>query len=268
MKRAEVISYGIIMYRCPSDWVSVGRGSTTSLSPEYLLIRRRDTLGYMEFIRGKYGLVNRSYIQTLINLMTTYEKERLIRDSFDDLWHNAWLHQNQSMYIGEYIQSRDKFEALKLSGDLASFIEKSDTRWTHPEWGFPKGRKKHREYDLACAMREFEEETGIRRENYEIIRNIKPLEESFVGSNGVNYRHKYFVAVLVGEPDIRLDETNIEQCKEVGAMEWMTAENAIAVFRPWHGDKIRIMGVLDRYIKRCVLADVDAPAASASEIHK
>ncbi len=267
MKRAEIISYGIIMYRCPTDWVSVGRGSTTSLSPEYLLIRRRDTLGYMEFIRGKYSLSNKTYIQTLINLMTLSEKQRLFEESFDELWKNVWLHQNQSLYISEYIQSKDKFETLKLSGELTELIEKSDTKWSQPEWGFPKGRKKHREFDMTCAMREFEEETGIKKENYEIIRNIKPLEECFVGSNGINYRHKYFVAVLVGEPDIRVDETNIEQCKEVGAMEWMTAENAIALFRPWHTEKIRIMNVIDKYIKKCVLADIDLPA-SASEIHK
>jgi 8-oxo-dGTP pyrophosphatase MutT (NUDIX family) len=36
--------------------------------------------------------------------------------------------------------------------------------YEHPEWEFPKGRKNKDESDIECALREFEEETGINRD--------------------------------------------------------------------------------------------------------
>ena len=46
------------------------------------------------------------------------------------------------------------------SYDLESLVKGSRTYWKTPEWGFPKGRRNYQENDLACALREFQEETG------------------------------------------------------------------------------------------------------------
>ena len=43
---------------------------------KYLMICRKDSLGYIEFLRGKYPLYNKEYIQTLIDEMTVHEKEK------------------------------------------------------------------------------------------------------------------------------------------------------------------------------------------------
>ena len=53
---------------------------------------------------------------------------------------------------------------------LKSLIEKSITRWSETEWGFPKGRRNFQEKDLDCALREFEEETGMNKDNMVIFR--------------------------------------------------------------------------------------------------
>ena len=58
-----------------------------------------------------------------------------------------------------------------------SIIQNSETQWDSPEWGFPKGRRNHQETDIACAIREWEEETGFRRESLKIIKNLCPFEE-------------------------------------------------------------------------------------------
>jgi len=48
-------------------------------SVKYLLICRKDTLGYVEFLRGKYPLYNKEYIQNIINEMTVQEKANLLQ---------------------------------------------------------------------------------------------------------------------------------------------------------------------------------------------
>ena len=58
---------------------------------EFLTICRKNTLGYIDFIRGKWPLYNKSYIQDLINEMTLDEKQNLMDKSFNDLWVNLWV---------------------------------------------------------------------------------------------------------------------------------------------------------------------------------
>ena len=57
---------------------------------KYLLICRKHSLGYVDFLRGKYPLYNSKYILNLINEMTIMEKNDLLTNSFDDLWRNLW----------------------------------------------------------------------------------------------------------------------------------------------------------------------------------
>ena len=43
----------------------------------FLLIRRKDTLGYVDFIRGRYPYNNINYIMNIINEMTEDEKDMI-----------------------------------------------------------------------------------------------------------------------------------------------------------------------------------------------
>jgi hypothetical protein len=67
--------------------------------------------------------------------------------------------------------------------------------YTKPEWGIPKGRRQNKESDLKCAVREFSEETGIPTSSIKIYKNVIPLEEIYIGLNGVEYKHTYFIAI-------------------------------------------------------------------------
>ena len=59
---------------------------------------------------------------------------------------------------------------------------------------FQKERRNLRETDYDCAIREFEEESSLNKEEYEILRNIRPVEEIFYGSNNIRYKHIYYIA--------------------------------------------------------------------------
>ena len=48
------------------------------------MICRKDSLGYIDFLRGKYPLYNKDYILTLINEMTNKEKRNLLITEFSE----------------------------------------------------------------------------------------------------------------------------------------------------------------------------------------
>lgn len=79
--KSPIISYGLIVFR---------ENLNKQNEREYLLIKRRDTLGFVDFMRGKYSIYNKEYILNMIKQMTNNEKNRLINNSFSKLWEDLW----------------------------------------------------------------------------------------------------------------------------------------------------------------------------------
>ena len=136
------------------------------------MIRRKDTLGFVDFIRGKYTFSNIIHVRNIIDEMTIDEKTRLLNCDFKQLWGEMWGSYTNGQFSGEEAQSREKFNKIKngvffkgCNGEskvitLRHLIETSSTHWKHAEWGFPKGRRNNQESDIDCALRENLEETG------------------------------------------------------------------------------------------------------------
>ena len=78
--KMPIISNGIIAYRKHTETKAI----------EYLMICRKDSLGLMDFIRGKYSVNNKYYIMNMISQMTTEERMMLLNDSFEDIWKCVW----------------------------------------------------------------------------------------------------------------------------------------------------------------------------------
>ena len=49
---------------------------------KYLMICRKDSLGFVDFMRGKYNITNTQHILNLINEMTTTEKDMILNNDF------------------------------------------------------------------------------------------------------------------------------------------------------------------------------------------
>ena len=45
--------------------------------PNYLFVRRKETFGYSDLVRGKYPIYNKTFIQNLVNEMTLDEKKKI-----------------------------------------------------------------------------------------------------------------------------------------------------------------------------------------------
>ena len=246
--------YGNHSYNnCKFPVTSIGliavRRSLSIPSPnnyEFLMIRRKDTLGFVDFIRGKYTFSNYIHVKNIIDEMTLSEKERLLRCDFKQLWTEMWGSYTNHQFTSEEIQSRDKFNKLKagvffkgntVSITLREIIERSPTRWKNAEWGFPKGRRNNQEYDIECALRENLEETGYPIKKSDILTNIAPFEEVFIGSNLKSYKHKYFVSFISNE----LQPVTSFEKSEVSKLKWLSYEECIKKIRPYNTEKIKML---------------------------
>ena len=93
---------GHLFHQCKIPITSIGviafRVNNINDNIQYLLIRRKDTLGFIDFLRGKYSLINKEYILNMLNQMTEQEKEKLIMHSFDELWKMLWGDNNITKY--------------------------------------------------------------------------------------------------------------------------------------------------------------------------
>jgi len=241
--KLPITSYGIVLFR------SSDRGV------EFLMIRRKNSFGYIDFIRGKYIITNIEHLRTLFNEMSIDERELIRHNTFDVLWKNMWGETNIStQHKSEETSSQKKFDILRNGIvvnneiiNLNSLIDESTTQWKETEWEFPKGRRNHLEKDLDCALREFEEETGILKHKVNIVENILPFEELFIGSNHKSYKHKYFL----GYTDT--DHTSLQnyQQSEVSKLEWKTIDECLESIRPYNLEKkqviININKVLTEY---------------------
>ena len=242
-----ITSVGLIVYKTSSSSLNANNNDI-----KYLMICRKDTIGYIEFIRGKYLLNNKSYIKNIISEMTNDEKIKIQKTDFNTLWKDLWgeninLHFNDEQYV-----SKEKFDALTngvLYGEeyynLKTLIDETETNWEEAEWGFPKGRHNNNEKDLMCALREFEEETGHSRYSLKIIQNLVPFEEIFTGSNYKSYKHKYYIAHI---NDDNITENNKFQNSEVSKIQWKTYEDGINSIRTYNLEKKNILSRVNKLL--------------------
>lgn len=248
--KMPITSIGIIVFRI------VPNNDSNKMSNElqYLLIRRKDTLGYIDFMRGKYSIYNKNYIINMLKQMTNDEKKLLCLGNFDLLWKNIWGDSVNNQYRTEEIISREKYKILLYGVNnnfenytLQSLIEESNQYpcWEEPEWGFPKGRRNNQENDYDCAVREFSEETGYFPESLVYIQNILPFEEIFTGSNYKSYKHKYFVGII----NNAIIPINNFQINEISEIKWVPIDDVYSYIRDYNYEKTNIINDLNKLLK-------------------
>jgi len=266
-----VTSYGIIAMRCvapsgetigsiivplprndPSSTRGAGGLSRTNSGPaalaglQFLLVRRRDSLAFIEFVRGKYNLNEKEYLASLLQGMSQAEQTKLHTQTFDELWRSVWG-DAAGTHRMDYEISERKYR--QLAPLLPALLAENPSPWSEPEWGFPKGRRNPYESDLAGATREFMEETGLKRGDFKVIQNVEPLVETFFGSNGVQYCHKYYIAFCSPTQTVAVDASNPHMAREIGDIGWFTLEEALAKIRPESVEKRELVLKVGRILR-------------------
>lgn len=213
---------------------------------EFLLIKRRNTFEYAEFIMGKYNPTNVEKIKFLLSKMTIKELDDLLKYSFDKLWYDFWNGDNNKNYDKHFEESKRKFDSL-IRNDNKNILEeiieetKSKLKCNNEEWGFPKGRKNLNENEYDCALREFYEETGINTNLIKLLNNIGPIKEEYIGTNGVRYLHIYFIGVCNDNITPLIDSSNKIQCNEVGDIGFYKLNNTLSLIRPYQLERLNIV---------------------------
>ena len=243
-----VTSIGIIAFRKKSsdrlkpkfqNYLGKYTNDPENIQLKVLLIQRKDSIGYIDFIRGKYPKNSKNTETVLLkylNEMTDYEIQRLQTNTFNDLWNDLWSCKTNKFFIKEKKDAQLKFESL----DIPRLITKFNNSYTGPHWqftelGIPKGRRNTKENEKECAMREFEEETGYLPEHYNLLDELGSIQENFTGSNGIEYRHIYYYARVHNHaPDPQVLPKNKEQLKEISDIGWFSFDEAFALIRNYN----------------------------------
>ena len=198
--KLPITSYGIILFR------------SSDKGPQYLMIRRKDSFGYIDFIRGKYLCNNITHLKKCIDEMSLIEKNKIINEPFENLWKTLWGNRNSnSQYRNEEILSSKKFEILKngvyINGEkitLEDIVKNSHTQWDETEWEFPKGRRNFQEKD-----------------------------------------NEYYLAYM----NEIVDSLDNFQKTEVSKIQWMTIDECLESIRPYHLEKKKLISNIDNILK-------------------
>ena len=215
-----------------------------------ILINRRISLNMIEFFIGKFNIENIKYIKEIYLMMSSDEINLINTKDFDFLWNYIWCSNKKLMHrYRKFLDfSKERFEKLKII--IKDFPKPI---FNEPEWGIPKGRRKNKESNFDCANREFCEETGLNRLNYEIL-NIKPVKEQYKSTNSVNYRHYYYLSELNNyDFELKIDDTNKNQYFEIRDIKLLTIEEAIKKLRPYQKEKIKILKNIKKMVKFLIL---------------
>lgn len=232
-----IISYGIILYK---ELLS---------QRQYLMIERRDSIGYTDLIRGKY--TDEDTLTEFVESMTKNEIIKLSSYSFQQLWDDIFINKTSKIYKTEYQEALKKFNKLDIQ-NILSLSSSTNYKYSNAEIGFPKGRRHNNETKLNCAKREFLEETGVSEDYYTIFNTI-PFKEEYISINGKRFIHIYFLARLKDEtPEINLEinKDNFLQSGEIKEVKWVDFNTGYKNIRGYHYLKRGIFYIADTYLGR------------------
>jgi 8-oxo-dGTP pyrophosphatase MutT (NUDIX family) len=246
--------YGHLFHQCKFPITSAGvivfRYNKQKI--EYLMVCRKDSLGYIDFLRAKFSLHQKYYILNMCKQMTVHEKTQL------RLKYSQYHEQNKPNFI-----MKDKIQSI-IQGvtvnnefyDLKTILDESDKfgKYEEPEWGFAKGRRNVYESDYNCALREFSEETGYPISSLINLINIVPYEETFTGSNYNSYKHKYFLMYMDYNTSL---EHHHYQKTEISNIQWKSFEECIHCIRPYNLEKKKMLSNIDSCIRNLQLYCID-----------
>lgn len=226
---------------------------------QFLLVRRKHTIGFLEFMRGHYKSDDIDNIIFLFQQMTQIEINRIGIEDFDSLWNSLWKNGiDQQEY--KYNKSKELYYELKnkkVGICLNFYVNNVKPSFNQPEWGFPKGRKNLKEGNIMCAMREFSEETGYLPDDTTILKKIIPVEEDMIGTDGKKYIHIYYLGLQENNANPKIDDKNENQVNEVGEIGWFSFTECLNKIRYYHKEKKQVLSQVYNFLMTNIINNIE-----------
>ena len=240
--------------------VAVCRFDVSSKCYEVLMIKKRYTYHYVEFVLGHYRRSDDEKLRHLFSNMSHEEKVTILSLDFGKIWYKIWLIDPESCYgvqhkklnpeeLLRYNNCKKHFEKCFVQDNgekLRQLINNS--KCVDTIWEIPKGRRSATETALDCALRETAEETGLHPEDYTLLLDIEPVMMASTDL-GVQYESYYYIALIntpvqtdkvfkidplldeeywrirkYSSQNVKLDFKNKHQVAEVVALRWTNSE--------------------------------------------
>ena len=232
---------------------------------KFLMVKRRNTYTYIEFLRGMYDILNVDYLQKMFTKMSIEEKKNILESNFKTLWNELWLIENNLKNKNEFYKGIIKFNILKngyyndgkVKISLKYLIDNSKKNYIMEEWYFPKGKKEflinNPETDIETSLREFCEETNIDKKLIKIHEdNI--LEELHQGSNNKYYKTIFYLSEYLSNDlnDVINKFRNFKtsfQKTEIGNIKWIDISELKKYFRDYEISKFELIENLKKIIE-------------------
>lgn len=244
---------------CDKPLMSYGLCCYKKVEDEYyfLMVLRRNTFTYIEFLRGLYDILDYDYLKNLFNKMSNEEKEKIKTENYKNLWNDIWMIEDNTRIKNktEFYKGIIKFNILKngfyhddKKYSLDNFINDSNNKYDNAEWYFPKGKKNKGETDKETSLREFIEETNISKEKIRI--SDKNFNEIHLGSNGKEYKTIFYLAEYINDDYKKITEDfyngvkNEYQRLEIGNMKWISLTELKNYFRKYEETKKELINQL------------------------
>lgn len=250
---------------CNEPLMSYGLCCYKKINEEYhfLMVLRKNTFTYIEFIRGLYDILDYDYLKNLFNKMSNEEKENMLKYDFKKLWCDIWLIDHDNYYKiknkTEFYKGIIKFNILKngffhndKNYNIKHFIDISKNSYNDAEWYFPKGKRNINEDVITTSIREFIEETNIKKEDISVYNDIQ-FDETHIGSNGKNYKTIFFLAEYINNDhdefinNFKNGYKNSFQKLEIGDIKWISLTELKTYFRNYENTKKELINLLIKY---------------------
>lgn len=208
-----VTSYGIACCR-----------KNTNGQYELLMIRKRCSYTFSEFVRGIYDVHHKQDLIHLFDHMTIDEKVLIKLKLFDPLWIRNFG-EPPTKEKNAYQRGFKKFSILIKIND-GKYLDEIISISSSIEllWEIPKGRSDKKETPIEAAIREFKEETNITKEQYRILFDEGFVTYAFMDS-GVRYTYIYYIAIVNNNRmNIRYAYDSSHMPKEVSNMSFLSTD--------------------------------------------
>ena len=216
------ISYGLIVFTYNKEGEKL-----------FLMTQRRDTFSYECILRGLY---TNDILEEYVNNTTKEERARFNAHDFDILWKDLWVSTKRRLYRLEYKKAKELYET---NIERIRLLVAKNTEYGKAIWEFPKGKLFSEETTYQCALREFEEETHIKKSYVSIMKEAGHYDDNYEGTDHNMYRSIYYLGYIPRGMDIKI---NYLPCPwkvrskyisdEVMDLKWFTVEQTLALCSP------------------------------------